>query len=143
MDIVAEDRGETVDQMQPMKISEGSPRLPDVRDLALDLASKAAAFHSSLPAGIQTALARLVRVVSCYYSNLIEGHDTHPIDIERALNNDFSADPEQRNLQLEAKAHIAVQEWIDAGSHAGRAHTASGLAEIHARFCEHLPDELL
>jgi hypothetical protein len=27
-DIVTEDRGETVDQMQPMKIGEGSPRLP-------------------------------------------------------------------------------------------------------------------
>ena len=22
--------------------------------------------------------------MNCYYSNLIEGHDTHPIDIERA-----------------------------------------------------------
>lgn len=140
---MAEDRGETIDQMQPMKIGEGSPSLPDIRDLALDLASKAAAFRSSLPAGIQTSLALLVRVVNCYYSNLIEGHDTHPIDIERALNNDFNADPEQRNLQLEAKAHIAVQEWIDAGGLAGRAHTAAGLAEIHARFCELLPDALL
>jgi len=28
--------------------------------------------------------------MNCYYSNLIEGHDTHPIDIERALKNDYS-----------------------------------------------------
>ncbi|BBE32444.1 hypothetical protein SmB9_01020 [Sphingosinicella microcystinivorans] len=53
--------------------------------------------------------------MNCYCSNLIKGHNTHPIDIERALNNDLSADPEQRNLQLAARAHIAVQEWIDAG----------------------------
>ena len=31
-----------------------------------------------------SALADLVRAMNCYYSNLIEGHDTHPVDIERA-----------------------------------------------------------
>jgi len=30
--------------------------------------------------------------MNCYYRNLIEGHDTHPIDIERALENDYSKD---------------------------------------------------
>ena len=140
---MAEDRGETADRMRPMKVGEGSPRLPDIPDLALDLESKAIAFWNSLPHGIQAALARLVRFVHCYYNNLIAGHDTHPIDIERALNNDLSADPERRNLQHEAKAHIAAQEWIDAGGLAGRAHTTAGLAEILARFCENLPDELL
>ncbi|ASV84481.1 hypothetical protein CES85_5275 [Ochrobactrum quorumnocens] len=30
-------------------------------------------------------LADLVRSMNCYYSNLIEGHNTHPVDIERAL----------------------------------------------------------
>ena len=61
------------------------------------------------------ALSDLVRAMNCYYSNLIEGHDTHPVDIERALNEEFSNDPEQRDLQLEAKAHIEVQAWIDEG----------------------------
>ena len=46
-----------------------------------------------LPEGVMTALADLVRAMNCYYSNLIEGHDTHPVDIERALKNDYSADP--------------------------------------------------
>jgi hypothetical protein len=31
-------------------------------------------------------------VVNSYYSNLIEGHITHPIDIERAMRQDYSAD---------------------------------------------------
>ena len=131
-----EDRGETIDLMQPMKIGEGSPRLAAAQDLAIELAAKAAAFSSSLPAGVRTSLAGLVRAMNCYYSNLIEGHDTHPIDIERALRNDFSDDPQQRDLQLEARAHIAVQEWIDAGGVAGRAHTRDALCEIHRRFCE-------
>ena len=81
--------------------------------------------------------------MNCYYSNLIEGHDTHPIDIERALKNDYSADPEKRDLQLEAKAHIEVQQWIDEGGLRGRATTGEGLSEIHRRFCELLPDDLL
>jgi hypothetical protein len=51
---------------------------------------------------------------------LIEGHDTHPIDIERALKNDYSKDVGKRNLQLEAKAHIEVQRWIDEGGIRGR-----------------------
>ena len=53
--------------------------------------------------------------MNCYYSNLIEGHDTHPVDIERALKNDYSKDARKRDLQLEAKAHITVQKWIDGG----------------------------
>ena len=52
--------------------------------------------------------------MNCYYSNLIEGHDTHPRDIERALYHaDYSTDERKRALQLEAVAHIEVQRLID------------------------------
>ena len=71
--------------------------------------------------------------MNCYYSNLIEGHDTHSIDIERALNEEFSSDPEQRNLQLEARAHIEVQRWIDAGGLNGRACTCEGILDWQVR----------
>src|SRR6185437_6654834 len=62
------------------------------------------------------SLADLMRAMNCYYSNLIEGHDTHPVDIERALKNDYSQDRRKRDLQIEAKAHIDVQRWIDQGA---------------------------
>ena len=81
--------------------------------------------------------------MNCYYSNLIEGHDTHPIDIERALKDDYSKDAQKRDLQLEAKAHITVQEWIDGGGLKGRAALGRGIREIHLRFCELLPEDLL
>lgn len=81
--------------------------------------------------------------MNCYYSNLIEGHDTHPVEIERALNNKYSNDPKKRDLQLEAKAHIAVQRWIDEGGLAGRVTSGDGLIEVHKRFCEELPESLL
>ena len=138
------DRDESVGSMEPMVVQDGSPHKAQLNDLAVELASQSAGFRRSLPAGVVTALSDLVRAMNCYYSNLIEGHDTHPIDIERAMNNEYSAEPEKRSLQLEAKAHMAVQEWIDeqGGLH-GRQFSVNGIAEIHRRFCELLPDELL
>jgi Fic family protein len=137
------DRGETPSLMEPLLISETSRHRAALADLAVELAGHSAGFRRSLPEGVLTALADLVRAMNCYYSNLIEGHDTHPVDIERALKNDYSANKEKRNLQLEAKAHIAVQQWIDEGGLRGRAVTSEGICEIHRRFGELLPDELL
>src|SRR5712692_4019084 len=139
----AEDRGEAVSLMDPMLIGEGSRERGALTDLALELAQKSAGFRRSLPASLLTSLADLVRSMHCYYSNLIEGHDTHPIDIERALKNDYSKDAKKRDLQLEAKAHITVQQWIDTGALKGRALTSDSIREIHRRFCELLPEDLL
>lgn len=138
-----EDRGESLGLMEPLLIAESAKERTALTDLALELAQRAAGFRKSLPDGVMAALADLVRAMNCYYSNLIEGHDTHPIDIERALKNDYSADPKQRDLQLEARAHIAVQQWIDEGHLDGRAFTADGIRELHRRFCDLLPEDLL
>jgi Fic family protein len=82
--------------------------------------------------------------MNCYYSNLIEGHNTHPIDIERALRDDYSQERQKRDLQLEAKAHIAVQKWIDEGGlNTIRPFSTEGIRETHRRFCTLLPDDLL
>jgi Fic family protein len=137
------DRGESVGLMEPLLIGESSYHRVSLTDLALELAAKSAGFRRSLPEGVLTALAGLVRSMNCYYSNLIEGHDTHPIDIEQALKNDYSKDRRKRDLQLEAKAHILVQKWIDDGGLRGRAVTAEGICEIHKRFGELLPEDLL
>ncbi len=139
----ASDRGEAVTMMTPLIIGEDSRHRKALTDLAIDLAGKAAGFRRSLPASMQAALADLVRSMNCYYSNLIEGHDTHPIDIERALKNDYSADPAKRDLQLEARAHIVVQQWIDGGNLRARAATAEAISDVHRRFCERLPDDML
>src|SRR6266851_6770897 len=139
----AEDRRETVSMMEPLLIAESSRHRAALTDLALELAQKSAGFRRSLPESVLSSLADLVRSMNCYYSNLIEGHDTHPVDIERALKNDYSQDAKKRDLQLEAKAHITVQQWIDNGGLKGRAVTADSIREIHRRFCELLPDDLL
>jgi Fic family protein len=138
-----EDRKESVAEMEPLLIGEDSHRRSRLTDLALELAQRSAGFRRSLPESLVASLADLVRAMNCYYSNLIEGHDTHPIDIERALKNDYSNDARKRDLQLEAKAHITVQKWIDSGGLTGHSVTTEGIREIHRRFCELLPEDLL
>ena len=143
-DVELDDRGEVISLMEPLVISEGSRHRRMITDLAFDLTQKAAGFRRSLPPSLLASLADLVRAMNCYYSNLIEGHDTHPVDIERALKNEYSQDARKRNLQFEAKAHISVQRWIDAGGlRRGHSIRGEGICEIHRRFCELLPEDLL
>lgn len=107
---------ELVDQsvalMEPMLPEEGNRLL---EDLAIDLTAKDSALAGRVHPIVRESIGDLVRSINCYYSNLIEGHNTHPRDIDRALADDFSDNLEKRNLQLEAKAHIEVQRMIDAG----------------------------
>ena len=140
--IAADDRGENPSAMEPLVLSEGSRHRGRLSDMAVELAAATAGFRRSLPTGIVAALADLVRAMNCYYSNLIEGHYTHPVDIERAMNSDYSADPEKRNLQLEARAHVVVRHWIDQGGVRGKVFADESLREAW-RFSELLPDELL
>lgn len=137
------DANESIALFEPLMVSDSSKLRPALNDLALELATRSEGFRRSLPETMARSLADLVRSMNCYYSNLIEGHDTHPIDIERALNNDYSSDPEKRNLQLEAKAHIAVQAWIDENGMTEPPTATSSITETHRRFCELLPPELL
>src|SRR5688500_14955480 len=102
------DEGEPTAIMEPLLIGQTSRHREGLTDLALELAQRSAGFRRSLPTSLLASLADLVRTMNCYYSNLIEGHATHPIDIERALNNDYSSDAKRRDLQIEATAHIAV-----------------------------------
>jgi Fic family protein len=140
---VAKDPPENVSLMNPLLIGSDSRHRPGLTDLAVELAARSAGFCRSLPDGLAGPLADLVRAMNCYYSNLIEGHDTHPIEIERALKGDYSKDARKRDLQHEAQAHIAVQQWIDNDGLKGRAVTAASIMEIHRRFCELLPEDLL
>jgi len=76
----------------------------------------------------------------CYYSNLIEGHQTHVRDIEAALHQEFEKDPAKRDLQRLALAHLAVQKW--AATYEGALFDPSFLCELHARFYAALPESL-
>ena len=59
------------------------------------------------------------------------------------MTDDYADGPEKRDLQLEARAHVTVQQWIDEGGLAGRAVSQEGICEVHRRFGELLPDTML
>jgi Fic family protein len=94
--------------MEPLFPAEG-----ELNDLAVELIGKASALGSSIHPITRHGLTELVEVMNSYYSNLIEGNTTHPIDIERALKEDYSTEPAKRALQLESAAHVKVQGLID------------------------------
>jgi len=128
--------------MEPMLPPDGEGRL---EDLALDMATKASGLARQLPLAVQRGLGDLVRSMNCYYSNLIEGHDTHPRDIDRALSHAvFSTDARKRALQREALAHIEVQRLIDHHQDLQAETTSLAyLVWLHREFCQRLPEELL
>jgi Fic family protein len=136
-------------QSVKMHVTAADPYLPDIlsdrlETLIVELSLAAGQFAGRLAPRVRIVVGELVRSMNCYYSNLIEGHDTHPHDIDRALAADYSSNPKKRALQLEARAHIEVQRMIDGG----QAPKASPLSLdyilwTHREFCSRLPPELL
>lgn len=139
----------TIYAMEPMLPSKLDKEL---EDLAFKLISRSNILTNQLHKITLETIGDLVRSMNCYYSNLIEGHNTHPVDIERALNGDYSQNIEKRNLQLEAFAHIEVQRLIDnnllEAAHLGTVAkpasivSADYISLIHRHFYERLPKEL-
>jgi len=92
-------------------------RLEETSEAVADIIAEISAASATLGAGLhpRTAanLADLVRIMNTYYSNLIEGHNTRPRDIARALGGEFDQDRDRRHLQIEAAAHVRVQGELD------------------------------
>lgn len=127
--------------MEPM-VPEEASRLLD--DDILPLIAEANQLAGRIHPILRDSIGDLVRSMNCYYSNLIEGHDTHPRDIDRALANDFSAEPKKRDLQKEAVAHIHVQQLIDSGGDPDAWPASAAYASwLHEEFCSRLPPEML
>jgi len=134
---------ETVRRIEPARL-ENPPET--VADLIAELSATSAKLGASLHPQTAAHLADLVRVMNTYYSNLIEGHDTRPRDIERALAGQFDDDQRRRNLQIEAAAHVRVQQEIDRMASAGELPepaSADFLRWLHREFYRDAPEEML
>lgn len=117
-----------------------------ITDLIAELYAAATTLDKSLHPKTAQALAQLVRIMNTYYSNLIEGHNTRPRDIERAIQGDLDLDLHRRNLQIEAKAHLILQTQIDEFYSQGKLNepaSISFISELHRQFYLHTPEEML
>jgi Fic family protein len=116
----------------------------ELRETAAELLRKSALLAGALHPITRKSIVELLRKMNSYYSNLIEGHNTHPMAIEKALRNEYSSDPALRALQLESRAHIEVQALIESRldeSPETDVCAPDFLRWIHREFYERLPDE--
>lgn len=128
-------------QMEPLVFDTSRPAFPELTGLASELIVASARLDAIVPEQTVIGLSALVSGMNCYYSNLIEGHKTLPIEIEKALKT-AAKKTEQRHLQSLAMAHIEATRWAR-GQHLGPATIQPFLMEVHRRFCELLPADML
>ena len=132
---------ETPSRIEPCFFETEIPQ--DLADLSVEIQREASALGNALNPESAAELSDLVRMMNSYYSNLIEGHNTRPRDIERALAGE-NIELERRPLAFEAKAHVIVQRKIDAMHAAGTMPMPCSiefLTWIHRSFYEEMPDE--
>jgi Fic family protein len=113
-------------------------------DLILEIRSAAEALGRRLHPDSAAELRGMTRIMNAYYSNLIEGHNTRPRDIEAALAGHLD-EVESRPLAEEAAAHVRVQAWIDQQfAHGALPETTSVhfIQDLHRRFYDAMPAEL-
>ena len=107
---------EPVSRIEPCLLEEPSGTL---LDLLTEIPAAARRQGAWLHPRTAASLAAAVRVMNCYYLDLIEGRNTRPRDIERALANDLDADEARRNLQLEARARTGYCRVLGVQVHDG------------------------
>lgn len=127
------------------------PLLPNsardqLAELTREVLRKAGALSAKIPsAPVREQATSLVREMNSYYSNLIEGHKTLPRDIERALQKDYSTEPETRANQHLARAHIEAENAMLLRLRSEPAlsvYSTEFLCWLHRQFYERLPEEL-
>ncbi len=132
---------ETPGRIEPCFFEDRIPA--PLADLSVEIQRAADGLGQGLHPDSAAELADLVRVMNCYYSNLIEGHNTRPRDIERALEG-AELEEETRPLALEARAHVIVQREIDAMHREDRLPPPSSidfLTWVHRAFYAEMPEE--
>ena len=132
---------ETPGRIEPCFFEEHIPA--ELADLSVDIQREASGLGQGLHPDSAAELADLVRVMNCYYSNLIEGHNTRPRDIEKALAG-AELEDETRPLALEARAHVIVQRAIDEMHRNGTLPIPTSvefLTWVHQTFYDEMPEE--
>ncbi|MFT7514658.1 MAG: Fic family protein [Candidatus Omnitrophota bacterium] len=126
------------------------PMLPDLQrgdlaELCQEVTLITGELNGLLPSPVvQAQVARLVRGMNCYYSNLIEGHKTLPRDIEAAEQQDFSDQPEERDKLLLARAHIHTEEamLLRLQQADTEVYSPDFICWIHETFYQQLPESM-
>lgn len=110
--------------------------------LAQELCELDARLDAAIHPDASRALSKLVQGMNCYYSNLIEGHHTLPVEIDRAMQHDFTATTSQTDLQRLAYAHLQTTAWSNSQDIIEYG-IQSFVLDAHREFSRHLPETML
>ncbi len=141
-DIIRAPAASDVSAFEPL-LPSGS-KLPPLLELAHTLQQHCFRLSGHAMPGLHPKLIPLLRAMNSYYTNKIEGQHTFPADIEDALRNQFSADPDRARKQRLARAHLRTEEWAE------HTHSAQGwrhafnietVQALHLHLYEQLPVE--
>jgi Fic family protein len=129
-----------------------TPLLPEkdnigpLKDMAQEIIAASAGLESKVAGETAVVLGDKLRLINSYYSNLIEGHKTTIPDINMALKNKFSQDPDKKYAQELCAAHVETEKrFMESVNTPQKINICSQqfLSEIHAAFYANLPEEHL
>lgn len=138
--------GKNIGKVIPMKVSSMEPMMPRITPELISLSGAIRERIGGLKEKLHPITAKAVSAVvadmNSYYSNLIEGHHTYPKDIERALQNDFSSNLQERDKQLLGLAHVKTENAILSYATEENIFTPGTLLKIQETFYANLPESM-
>ena len=112
-------------------------------DKAMELTVLSAKLSGQLSDITMATLARYMRVINSYYSNLIEGNATKPHEIRAAQSGGYSEDPAKRDLQQESLGHMNVQKWLyEQNPDLDTLFNTDFIKAVHEKFYQNIPESL-
>ncbi|HSW11969.1 MAG TPA: Fic family protein [Solimonas sp.] len=120
---------------------------PAIRERETAVARLSGELSGRLPPATRVALAQCLEGINSYYSNLIEGQSTRPIEAERALRRTLAERPQNRaeDLAVLAVAHIQTERWMRRLLKDEPGVDVAGIdfiRELHHQFVSQLPESL-
>ena len=119
-----------------------SKRLGELKDLAQEVIIASSTLEGRIAPETAKALGDRLRFLNSYHSNLIEGHKTSILDIEAALQKDFSQDSQKRYAQELCAAHVETERALMTEIYTAPPHNICRfefVSKIHKVFYDLLP----
>lgn len=119
-----------------------SQRLDELKDMAQDVVIASSTLEGRIAKQTASVLGDRLRFLNSYHSNLIEGHKTSILDIEAALQQDYSKDEQKRYAQQLCAAHVQTERALMAEVLSSPPENSCGfefVSRIHRTFYELLP----
>ena len=132
--------------MNPSAMEPLAPQITDsLKDKATEVIRSSATLSGALQPQTLESIVGMMRLTNSYYSNRIEGNNTHPIEVQKALWASENRKSDDNALRKQSVIHVHIQK--DMQQHLltkPRSYISSFefLSWLHGSFYAQLPDEL-